>query len=151
MDITWKGRLAYAAAKLRYRWQQIVPDAHPVYVRRTTLGAELDVSALVEHMLLELCEQVAENPGEMCSLLEHIGNARFEIEAERHLDGVGFAAAERDLLVQQLMEDVGGSRMRLVGPEALRLAELIRVYCSEAAPAAVVQLPRQRRAGGAAA
>lgn len=151
MSMSWKNKLRYAAAHLRWRWHRIVPDAHPVYVRRTTLGAELDVSALVEHALLELCEQVAENPGEMGSLLEHIGNARFEIEAERYLGDGGFAAAERDALVQQLLEDVGGSRMRLVGPEAVRLGELIRVYCSEAAPAAVVRIPQQRRAGGAAA
>lgn len=151
MTITWKDRLAYAAAKLRYRWQQVVPDAHPVYVRRTTLGAELDVSALVEHALLELAEQVADNPGEMCALLERIGNLRFDIDAERYLDGVGFAAAERDALMEQLLDDVGGSRMRLVGPEGLRLAELIRVYCSEAAPGALVLIPQQRRAGGAAA
>ncbi|MGW7248858.1 hypothetical protein [Streptomyces decoyicus] len=149
LRLTPRARLRYLAAKLRYRWQAIVPDAFRIYVRRTPLGAELDVSDLVETLVRQLAENYADNPegvGDELARIAELGDAAVN---ERHLDGAGYAEHERDSLVERFVEDMGGARLRLVGPSAVRFGVLIAAHCTE--PSTVVELPRQRRAGGAAA
>ncbi|MEU3447199.1 hypothetical protein AB0H29_08210 [Streptomyces thermolilacinus] len=149
MRLTTRDRLRYLAAKARWRWQRTVPDAFPLYVRRTPLGAELDVSSLVECMVRQLAENYAEDPDAVGADLLRVAELEAAAVDELHLDGAGYAAPQRDALVERLVDEVGGARLRLVGPSAVRLGELIVAYCGE--PGKVVSLPVPRRVGGAAA
>ncbi|NGO68007.1 hypothetical protein [Streptomyces boncukensis] len=149
MSLTPHTWVRYLAAKLRYRWRAMVPDAFRVYVRRTPVGAELDVSDLVEMLVRQLAENYADDPAAVGDELTRIAELGSAAASERHLDGAGHAEHERDRLVEQLVEDMGSARIRLVGPTAVRLGVLIAAYCTE--PSTVVEIPRQRRAGGAIA
>lgn len=143
MRLTTRARLRYLAAKVRYRWQAIVPDAFRIYVRRTPLGAELDVSDLVETLVRQLAENFADDPEGVGDELARIAGLGAAAVNERHLDGAGYAEHERDSLVEQLVDDMGGARMRLVGPAALRAAELITAYCGEPRTVAVLNAARE--------
>ncbi|MFJ9468366.1 hypothetical protein [Streptomyces caniferus] len=147
MRLTVRARLHYLSAKLRYRWQAVVPDAFRIYVRRTPLGAELDVSDLVETLVRQLAENYADDPAGVGDELAQIAELGAAAVNERHLDGAGYAEHERDSLVEHLVDDMGGARMRLVGPSALRAAALITAYCTE--PCAVIEQPEQRGGGDA--
>lgn len=147
MRLTTRTRLRYLAARMRYRWQAIVPDAFRIYVRRTPLGAELDVSDLVETLVRQLADNYADDPEGIGDELARIAELGAAAVNERYLDGAGYAEHERDSLVEQLVDDMGGARMRLVGPSALRAAELITAYCG--APSTVVALLNADREGGA--
>ncbi|MFB7081250.1 hypothetical protein [Streptomyces sp. NPDC056308] len=96
-------------------------------------------------LLIALAELYAEDPGQVGALLVGIDELREPIEAERHLDGAGYAAACRDLLVEDLLDRCGGDDVALdgrpvpyalwqagaVAHEARRIAEFADAHARE--------------------
>ena len=149
MRLTARDRLAYLAAILRHRWQTLVPEVYRVYVRRTPLGAELDMSALVEALVKQLAENYADDPEGVCDSLERIATLANVARDGYGRDSAGWAGAERDDLIERLIKDMGGARQIVRGEQGRLLGELIVEYCSYPS-ADVVALPKQRKGGAAA-
>ncbi|MCZ1009937.1 hypothetical protein [Streptomyces lydicus] len=131
MRLTTRDRLRYLAAKVRYRRQTIIPGAFRISVRRTPLGAELDVSDLVESLVRQLAENYADDPEGIDAELARIAELGVAAENERHLDGAGYAEHERDSLVEQFVDEMGGARMRIGGAIFTILPETVRALVDE--------------------
>lgn len=148
MQLTARDRLRYLAAKMRHRWITIVPEVYRVHLRRTPVGAELDVTALVEALVKQLADNYADDPAGVGETLERIAELAEQSADAYGTDAHGWASAERDDLIERLIDDMGGARQRLYGPQAVRLGELIVEFCAR--PARVVGVPVQREGGVAA-
>lgn len=98
-------------------------------------GAVLHLEAHLFRLVLELAEQFTEDPdgvGEQLREIDALSNPREDSHAEH----------QRDQLVDELMEQIGGSHLRLYGDQVRRVAELL---LSSNGAGTVVALPAQRR------
>ena len=122
----------------------VVTGPYRLYVRRTPGGAMLDV----EHYLTAVIETITDN-ADLMDLLVEIEDDRRHARKHRH---EGWEPEE--LLVERL-KDALGYELPVHGREVMRLAYRLRRCTPLPRPAAssarVVQLPAQRREGGAAA
>lgn len=117
-------------AAVRLSPAERVSAPYVVSVRRRGSSVELVNDGLVEALVLALLEEVAEDP-------EGVG-----AEAQYLLSAKG---GERDRLLEQLVERLGGSENVLPAPTARRLAERL---LTAAGP---IPFPRQRGEQGRAA
>lgn len=102
-------------------------------------GAALHLDDHLVRLILELAEQFTEDPngiGDQLREIDALSNPRTDSHAEH----------ERDLLVDELLEQVGGTHLRLYGPQVQRVAELL---LSSNGAGQVIALPQQRQAGAA--
>lgn len=90
-----------------------IPSGHPVTVRRTGLGVELDFHSLVACMLVELAADASDDDVELAEI--------------RDSDG-----AARDLLVEKLIDRLGGATLRLGATDSHRLADSIKTAAGPA-------------------
>ncbi|MER6235901.1 hypothetical protein ABT185_07470 [Streptomyces clavifer] len=102
-------------------------------------GAVLHLDHHLFRIVLELAEQFTEDPdsiGEQLREIDALSNPRQDSDAEH----------ERDRLVDELLDQVGGTRLRLYGPQVQRVAELL---LSSNGAGTVIAIPQQRQAGAA--
>lgn len=81
----------------------------PKFRRHRGGCAVLDASEQAHTLLRDLADLYYEDPegvGDMLITIRDLDNAA---EAERHLDGLGHAEHDRDDLVQQLLNEIGGA------------------------------------------
>ncbi|MFJ4837121.1 hypothetical protein [Streptomyces sp. NPDC088746] len=102
-------------------------------------GAVLHLDDHLVRLVLELAEQFAEDP-------EGIGDQLREIDELSGARADSHALHERDQLVDDLLDQVGGTRLRLYGDQVRRVAELL---LSSNGAGTVIAMPRQREAGAA--
>ncbi|MFD8407213.1 hypothetical protein ACFV1G_21310 [Streptomyces anulatus] len=98
-------------------------------------GAVLHLDHFLFHVVLELAEQFVEDPdwiGEQLREIDALSNPREDSHAEY----------QRDQLVDELLEQIGGTHLRLYGDQVRRVAELL---LSSNGAGTVVALPSQRR------
>lgn len=98
-------------------------------------GAVLHLDDHLVRLVLELAEQFTEDP-------EGIGDQLREIDALSNPRADSHAEHQRDQLVDEFLDQVGGTRLRLYGDQVRRVAELL---LSSNGAGTVVALPRQRR------
>ncbi|MGW2937628.1 hypothetical protein ACWDA7_38785 [Streptomyces sp. NPDC001156] len=111
-----------------------VTGPYRLYVRRVPAGVMLDV----EHYLTATLETLADNPDLLDLLLEMAADRG----QARQRDGW-----EPEQLLMEKLTAALGYELPLYGGELAQLVDQLRA----AAPAPVVQIPAQRREGGAAA
>ncbi|MEU0978510.1 hypothetical protein ABZ488_04770 [Streptomyces griseus] len=102
-------------------------------------GAVLHLDQRLMHLVLELAEQFTEDPdgvGEQLREIDALSNPREDSHAEH----------QRDQLVDELLEQLGGTHLRLYGDQVRRVAELL---LSSNGAGNVVAIPTQRSAGAA--
>lgn len=102
-------------------------------------GAVLHLDHHLVRLVLELAEQFTEDP-------EHIGDQLREIDALSNPRPDSHAEHERDQLIEELLDQLGGTRLRLYGDQVRRVAELL---LTANGTATVVAIPQQRQAGAA--
>ncbi|MGW1814250.1 hypothetical protein ACWCQM_11890 [Streptomyces sp. NPDC002125] len=102
-------------------------------------GAVLHLDHFLFYLVLELAEQFTEDP-------ETIGDQLREIDALSNPREDSHAEHQRDRLVDELLDQLGGTHLRLHGPQVKRVAELL---LSSNGAGTVIALPRQREAGAA--
>ncbi|MFJ9890841.1 hypothetical protein ACIQRW_34020 [Streptomyces sp. NPDC091287] len=98
-------------------------------------GAVLHLDHRLLHLVLELAEQFVEDP-------KGIGEQLREIDALSNPGRDSHARHERDELVDDLLAQLGGAELRLMGEQVHRVAELL---LSSNGAGTVVALPSQRR------
>ncbi len=120
-----------------------VSGPHRIYVDATPSGAGLDVSHWLHSVLVSVAEKVAEDPQGVVDELVEIA----ELSASAAAQGSdSHAAHERDVRVQDLMEQVAGAGVLPVyGTQVAALAERLRTLVTPR------PVPGQRAEGGAAA
>lgn len=122
-----------------------VSGPHRTYVRRTPTGAELDVSAFVEVLLVQLAQDFAEDPQAMAEELEELAAADSSSSFQTSHGGDDAPAThERDAMVQDLLDRIGGGKLPVYGDQVGRLAQALL------AASTPVPVPQQRTAGEAA-
>ncbi|MFF0409164.1 hypothetical protein ACFYUY_01845 [Kitasatospora sp. NPDC004745] len=109
-----EGLLAQAANRIN--------AAFPVWVRRRSIGVELDVTSLVSALVLSLAAEAAEDP-------EGIGQELADLYAA--------SGPERDERVLRLLERLGGANMLLATADTRDLADRLHA-------AAGPHIPQQR-------
>lgn len=92
---------------------------HPVFVRRTGLGAELSMDSLVGTLLAGLAAESVEDPDGVAAELAAIAAA---------------SGPERDALLEELLERLGGASVRLASRDARHLAERLLAAAGPAFP-----------------
>ncbi|MFB4424855.1 hypothetical protein C5F59_027715 [Streptomyces sp. QL37] len=102
-------------------------------------GAVLHLDHHLVRVVLELAEQFTEDP-------DGVGDQLREIDALSNPAKDSHAEHERDQLVDELLEQVGGTHLRLHGDQVRRVAELL---LSSNGAGTVIAMPRQRQAGAA--
>jgi hypothetical protein len=85
-----------------------IPGSHPVYVRRTGLGCELAVDSLVEAVVLELMTEIAEDPKGVADEAAYL---------------LATDGPERDVLMEKLVDRLGGATLRLGETAVQRLRD----------------------------
>ena len=113
----------------------------PTRVNVSTIpgGAILHLDDFLFHTVLELAEQFAEDPegmGDLLTEIDGLSNPREDSNEEHY----------RDQLVEEFLDQVGGTRLSLYGGQVRRVAELL---LSANGAGTVVALPSQREAGAA--
>ena len=98
-------------------------------------GAVLHLDHRLMHLVLELAEQFTEDP-------KGIGDQLRDIDALSNPGRDSHARHERDELIEDLLTQLGGAELRLVGDQVRRVAELL---LSANGAGTVVALPAQRR------
>ncbi len=106
-------------AGMLIRPSESVPGPYPIYVRRTGLGAVLDVHALVAALIVELASQFTEDP-------EAVGDQLASIAAS--------SGPERDALLEELIGELGGASQRLPASAAQLLADRLTAAVGPAIP-----------------
>lgn len=102
-------------------------------------GAVLHIDQHLVRMVLELAEQFTEDPdgvGEQLRDIDALSNPRSDSHTEH----------ERDQLIDDFLDQVGGTHVRLYGPQVHRVAELL---LSSNGAGTVIAIPSQRSAGAA--
>lgn len=102
-------------------------------------GAVLHLDHFLFRTVLELAERFVEDPdtiGELLTDIDALSNPREDSHAEH----------QRDRLVDEFLDEVGGAHLHLYGAQVHRVAELL-LSANGAGP--VVALPSQREAGAA--
>jgi hypothetical protein len=102
-------------------------------------GAVLHLDHHLVRLVLELAEQFAEDPeaiGDQLREIDELSNPREDSHAEH----------QRDQLVDELLEQIGGTHLRLYGKQVTRVAELL---LSANGAGTVIAMPQQRQAGAA--
>lgn len=110
-----------AAVRRLGPWTVRIPAPYPIGVRRTGLGAEINVEPLVRALLIELAQDSPDEDAEMAAIRDASGPCR-------------------DRLVEDLIDRLGGATIRVGATDAHRLAETIVA----AAGPRVLQFPTQR-------
>jgi hypothetical protein len=95
------------AAGMLARPSERIPAGHPVTVRRTGLGIELDFHSLIAAMLVDLAQDASDDDVELAEIRDADGGAR-------------------DRLVEQLVDRLGGATLRIGATDAHRLADAIK-------------------------
>lgn len=122
-----------------------VSGPHRMYVRRTPTGVELDVSAFVEALLVQLATDFAEDPQQMADELEELAAADSSSSFQTsHGNDDAPSVHERDAMVQDLLDRLGGGKLPVYGDQVGRLAQ------SLVAASTPVPVPQQREGGAAA-
>lgn len=105
---------------------QPVTGPHRVYVGSIPGGVTLDVSHFVETLLVDLAARYENDPENVGEFLCAIANA-----ARHGRDGGDVDAAEdREHLVDQLLEELGGAQQYVYGDQVRRLADTL-LRCAE--------------------
>lgn len=120
--------------------QTPVDGPHRIHVRRTPGGVEMDSSAVIVHLLIQLARDFEEDPTGLASELTDI--AALDRSA-RHQGGDSHATHERDAKAEALLESLGGGSQLIYGKQVRALA------ASLLAAGQVVLMPNQREAGAA--
>ncbi|WP_405391109.1 hypothetical protein OG596_26580 [Streptomyces sp. NBC_01102] len=102
-------------------------------------GAVLHLDDHLVRLVLELAEQFTEDP-------DGVGDQLREIDALSNPRSDSHAKHERDELVADFLDQIGGTQLRLYGPQVHRVAELL-LSSNGAGP--VIAIPSQRQAGAA--
>ncbi len=102
-------------------------------------GAVLHLDHHLFHAVLELAEQFTADPdgiGDLLREIDDLSNPREDSHAEH----------QRDQLIDQFLDEIGGTHLHLYGRQVSRVAELL---LSANGAGRVVALPSQREAGAA--
>ncbi|MFJ1697631.1 hypothetical protein ACIOHC_21365 [Streptomyces sp. NPDC088252] len=102
-------------------------------------GAVLHLDHFLFFTVLELAERFVEDPdgiGELLTEIDELANPREDSHAEHY----------RDQLVDEFLDQIGGTHLHLYGEQVRRVAELL---LSSNGAGTVVALPSQREAGAA--
>ncbi|MFD5058216.1 hypothetical protein [Streptomyces sp. NPDC058394] len=122
---------------------QILGGAYtgPTRVNVSTIpgGAVLHLDHFLAHTVLELAEWFVEDPdtlGELLTQIDGLSNPAEDSHAEHY----------RDQLIDDVLDQIGGTHLHLYGKQVHRVAELL---LSSNGAGKVVALPSQREAGAA--
>ncbi|MGW1546649.1 hypothetical protein [Streptomyces sp. NPDC002346] len=102
-------------------------------------GAVLHLDHFLAYTVLELAEWFVEDPdsiGELLTQIDGLSNPREDSHAEHY----------RDQLIDEVLDQIGGTHLHLYGGQVRRVAELL---LSSNGAGTVVALPSQRKAGAA--
>lgn len=97
-----------------------------VAVGRAGCGLTLDVGHFVGALVRELADQAREDPDGVVADLVAIADADSHARAVRSRGVEGYAEHERDHLVAQLVDRIGGPELPLATAEAHQLADQLR-------------------------
>jgi hypothetical protein len=117
-----------AAARRLGSWSVQIPGPYPMTVRRTALGAEVDVERLFKALLIELAKDSPDEDEELSAIRDASGPCL-------------------DRLLEDLIERLGGATVRLGVTGAHRFAEAVVA----AAGPRILRFPQQRTTSGRAA
>jgi hypothetical protein len=107
------------AAGMLARPADRIPAPHPVFVRRTGLGAELSLDSLVAALIGGLAAEFAEDPAGV---------------GEELTDIAGASGPERDALLETLIDRLGGATVGLGATAARTLADRLNAAAGPAFP-----------------
>lgn len=109
---------------LRLRPAEKIPGPYPVFVRKTAMGAEVTVDSLAKVLLASLMAEMAEDPEGVAEEARYLAGAK---------------GAERDRLLEDLVDRAGGAKIPFDGIAARRLADRLNT-----AAGPVPFIPRQQ-------
>ncbi|MDH6709799.1 polyhydroxyalkanoate synthesis regulator phasin [Kitasatospora sp. MAA19] len=101
---------ALDAAGMLQRPAERINGAYPLWVRPTALGVAIDAHPLVSALVRGLAAEVAEDGDEVVAELVTIAEA---------------SGPERDAMVEQLLERLGGTDARYAARDARHMAEVL--------------------------
>jgi hypothetical protein len=118
----------------------VVDGPFRIYVRRTPVGVEVDVSHFVEHLIRQLAQDFADATSEVGDDLLEIAKLDDSAAYERGR-GLDDSRSEhqRDAAVERLLESIGGGSLILHGRQVREVAAALM------AAGQVVAVPGQAR------